>query len=493
MAIASRARRHDTGLGGARLLLAGIVLVALGVRFWHLTSSSLWVDEGFSVQVAVLDRARAMELIMADTHPPLYYLALLAWTSVFGAGEFALRSLSVLFGVLTIPVLFSIGRMLVGLRVGLLAAALLATSALHVQYSTEVRMYSLLPLLASVALWGAVRFATAPEERGARLKGAFVFVLGSTLALWTQMAGLFVIPSASLIMLVGWWLGGRGRAAGLTWLLANVVLLGILAASVPVLSVLMANAKGLVAWLPPPTPRVIAETIGPMLAQKLNAILSVRLTTVAAAGFALVAALGLWAARRNPRFLAFAILAGVLPFVLTIAVSFAVAPIFVTRIHLWSLLPLYLLIAAAMVAYGGRVAGFVLVGFVMAAQAAGLYAYHAEWSRPDWRSAVALIAASAGPGDVIVTPPPPGVDAVIGYYAAPLRRLVRPVGEKEQLPDLVAAAEGKRVWAVSSPWHDRVEPAALAEALGRGHRADAAVSFPLVTVQLWHPPRAERR
>ena len=425
---------------------------------------------------------------MGDTHPPLYYFSLLAWTSVFGAGEYALRSLSVFFGVLTIPVVFSIGRLLAGTQVGLIAAALLATSPIHVQYSTEVRMYSLLPLMVSVALWGAVRFAMAPAHPKAGLQGVGAFAIGSVLAGWTQIAGLFVIPSASLFMVLGWYFGGRARSAALLWLTGNIVVLIVLLASVPMFVTLMHNAAGLAGWIPAPTVRVIGETVGSLLAQKLMPIVPYGILALVAGGFALAAAGGAWDWRRDPRKIGFVVLIGILPFCLTIAVSLILKPIFITRIHLWSLIPIYLMIAAAIVALRGRLAGTFLIVFLSLCQTAGLYAYHFDWGRPDWRSAIALISASSKDTDIIVTPPAPGVDAVIGYYAPRLRPLVLPVAETSELPAMMAATEGRSVWNVTSPWHDRVDATALANALAQRHVPSPPVSFLLVTVQLWRSP-----
>lgn len=74
--------------------------VAVFLRFVQLGSDSLWVDEGFSVDVA---RKGIPDLIhqatTADANQPLYYVVLHFWIQLFGDSEFALRSLGALVGV----------------------------------------------------------------------------------------------------------------------------------------------------------------------------------------------------------------------------------------------------------------------------------------------------------------------------------------------------------------------------------------------------------
>ena len=57
-----------------------------------------------------------------------------------------------ILGTLTIPVMFLLGRRLMGSTVGLLAALILALSPFHVRFAQETRMYTALTLNASLAL-----------------------------------------------------------------------------------------------------------------------------------------------------------------------------------------------------------------------------------------------------------------------------------------------------------------------------------------------------
>jgi mannosyltransferase len=78
---------------------------------------------------------------------PLYWFVLKGWMALLGTSEAAIRSLSVLFGIVAIWLLFQLGRALFGLPVAAVASLLLATSGLFVWYMQEARMYTLLVLM----------------------------------------------------------------------------------------------------------------------------------------------------------------------------------------------------------------------------------------------------------------------------------------------------------------------------------------------------------
>jgi mannosyltransferase len=132
----------------AIILLLLITLLALGLRLYRLDAQSLWYDEGFSVYLARMDLPEITARTAADIQPPLYYYLLHGWINLFGDSEKALRGLSVLWGVLAVPVVYAVAWQLFRSRLaGLLAALLLAVSPLNVWYGQETRMYTLLTFL----------------------------------------------------------------------------------------------------------------------------------------------------------------------------------------------------------------------------------------------------------------------------------------------------------------------------------------------------------
>ncbi|NOZ29931.1 MAG: hypothetical protein GXP39_18025 [Chloroflexi bacterium] len=146
--------------------LVALMAIGLGLRLYQAASKSVWLDEAFSIWVARHSPPQILAwLVKIDQHPPLYYLLLSVWIRLFGWWEAPARAFSALWGVLTIPVMFAIGRRLGGLGLGLAAALLLTFSPFHVQFAQEMRMYTLLSFWTALALWGLVTVLTEPAAR----------------------------------------------------------------------------------------------------------------------------------------------------------------------------------------------------------------------------------------------------------------------------------------------------------------------------------------
>jgi mannosyltransferase len=142
------------------VVAAAALAVLAGVALRFIAPSALWLDEAQSVAIARSDLGGLFDALRQDGAPPLYYLLLHVWTSVFGTGAVAVRALSGLFGVLALVVAWLLGRRLGGPRVGTALTLLLASSPFAVRYASETRMYSLvvlLVLLGAAAVSWAVR------------------------------------------------------------------------------------------------------------------------------------------------------------------------------------------------------------------------------------------------------------------------------------------------------------------------------------------------
>jgi len=179
-----------------------VLLLALVLRLFQLTGQSLWYDEGVSAFMTPRTYAEIAAATAVDIHPPLYYWLLATWAVPFGSGEAALRSLSVLLGVLTVWTTWGMGRALAGPAVGVAAAALLAVSPLAVQYSQEVRMYALAGLLAAASSWAVLALVRALLAPVATLRSRLGLTLGYALLvtalLYTHYYGTLVIAAQAL-------------------------------------------------------------------------------------------------------------------------------------------------------------------------------------------------------------------------------------------------------------------------------------------------------
>ncbi|MDB5058404.1 MAG: hypothetical protein JWO59_1876, partial [Chloroflexi bacterium] len=119
-----------------------VVFVAFIVRLATINTQSAWLDEGYSLGVARHSLGDLISFtVHYDTHPPLYYVLLHFWSSLFGFGVIQGRFLSLLCGVASVAALFAVARALFDRATGYTAAILLALSPIAVWYSNQIRMF----------------------------------------------------------------------------------------------------------------------------------------------------------------------------------------------------------------------------------------------------------------------------------------------------------------------------------------------------------------
>lgn len=120
---------------------------------------SFWRDESFSYLVA---RQNIFDLISStakDFNPPLYYLILKMWMFIFGTSEIALRSLSFVFFMGTLYILYLIMTEIIHLsgKKSVLYLLLFIYNPILIYYAFEARMYSMLAFFATLSFYAYYR------------------------------------------------------------------------------------------------------------------------------------------------------------------------------------------------------------------------------------------------------------------------------------------------------------------------------------------------
>ncbi|MDP9072626.1 MAG: glycosyltransferase family 39 protein [Actinomycetota bacterium] len=173
----------------------GLVVLGLVLRF--LIASELWLDESLSVNIARLPLHRIPGALRQDGAPPLYYVLLHYWMLVFGEGNFAVRALSGVASVATLPVAWVAGKRIGGRRLAWATLLLLATSPFAVGYATSARMYSLMILWTLLGFIAVARAIEAPST--SRL--ACVAVI-TALELYSHYWGIYIVAITGLWLLI---------------------------------------------------------------------------------------------------------------------------------------------------------------------------------------------------------------------------------------------------------------------------------------------------
>ncbi len=178
-----------------------VLFVAYGLRVGTLTLQSLWVDEGYALYFTDGDFLKVMHTIVQPQHNgPLFYFLLFWWRRVAGDSDFAIRYLSVMFNMLTLPLLFRWARRLFTERTALTACWLFAFSPFSFWFGQEARMYALHMLVATASSL----VLTEAFLRGKWWRWALYAFLTSTV-LYSHLFGAFlVISQLGMALLLGW-------------------------------------------------------------------------------------------------------------------------------------------------------------------------------------------------------------------------------------------------------------------------------------------------
>lgn len=167
---------------GAGLAIVGLTLIAMALRFWRLGDWNFEATEMFTLRDSVTPQWR-------NTRPLGYLLNYYLVRPFRPLDEFGLRVVPATAGVVAVPILYLVGRRLVGARAALFSALLLTVSGLHVFYSQFARYWSLVFLFCAIypyALYLGVR----DGNRGA-------------LAIGVITAGLAILAHPVSILLIG--------------------------------------------------------------------------------------------------------------------------------------------------------------------------------------------------------------------------------------------------------------------------------------------------
>ena len=227
--------RDSVSPRGGLWVLAAIVAIALGLRLWGIKADLPFatnVDEPYLV-VPALEMA-----VRGDANPGwfghpgstiIYPLAgaYRAWSVLANGGALlgpnpalshvfaehpgpfylAGRLLSVAYAVLSLPLVFVIGRRLFNMRAALIGTGFAALSPLTIQYAQLVRTDSAGTFFAMLAVWLCLRVNDAPTLRNQLLAGAAIGLAVATRYLLALIALVLVAVDAMVL-----WRRARERA-----------------------------------------------------------------------------------------------------------------------------------------------------------------------------------------------------------------------------------------------------------------------------------------
>ena len=366
-------------------IIVGTLLRLVGVN------QSLWLDEAISALAAKNFSYIGLVTQFAkyDFHPPLFYLILKLWGSIFGYSEVALRALPIIFGLAAIILVAKVAREL-KLK-PFWTALMVATSPLYIYYSQEVRMYPLAAFFVLLALYSVLKIV----QENRRI---YYALLSVSILLFSSLdyLTLLVIPGVAISLALIKNKKGHYVRFALVFLPFTVIALLWL----PTLIFQLNSARGLAESLPlwrniigSPTLKEIALVGIKFVIGRVsfyNKIFYSLFVVVCAAPFAYAFFCGLKAVRK------IVVIWFFLPLVLGFVISFFV-PAF-SYFRFLFLLPIFYLIVVA----GVKKVWLYLLLLLVNMVCTSVYFLNTNLWREDWKSAVSYVEQESQSSDIAV-------------------------------------------------------------------------------------------
>jgi hypothetical protein len=198
------------------ILLFGVALRICSPAF----RADLWYDETYSLTIARLPYSKMWQSLLmgADANPPLYTLLLRLWLKL-GDSDAHIKSLSLIFGIAAIPLMYALARRIggprLGTRLGMSAALMMAASPAAIIYSGQARSYALfffLSLLSTHLLLSIILSDGVSDRRSARIftwTRCAGYALVTSLTVYTHWFGLLLIGVQIIALVI--YRPSRGR------------------------------------------------------------------------------------------------------------------------------------------------------------------------------------------------------------------------------------------------------------------------------------------
>lgn len=394
------------------ILILGFILRLLNLN------QSLWLDEAIGAEA--VKNLSLNDLLTkystADFHPPGYNLFLWFWTHSFGFTEIVLRLPSVIFGVLTILLVFLTAKKLFSYRVGFVTATLLSFNPLHIYYSQEARMYSFAAFAVCLSIYFLSDVFSDKKFRPAYYFSSIVLIIYSD-----YVSYLAIIPQVILILFYF----SKNKRILREFLTALILgMLSFLPFSLIFLQQLQTGQLATVA-LPNWKSVVGGASLKDLLLLPIKMVIG-RISFdnkffygaySLCASFPILLTLLRLIDRKDKKFF-FLVLNLFMPVVVGILVSLFL-PIF-TYFRFLFLIPVFCIIIALGLEYSGGKVKFILFFWILFFEISSsfLYLFNPRFHREDWRDAVLFV--SKIPSSDIVLFEDNNIPAPYRYYAQDL-------------------------------------------------------------------------
>jgi len=170
-----------------------IIAFGLVIRLiYAIYSHDFWLDEGVNYFIAQNSLSKVLDALSHNNWPPFYSLLMWLWQKV-SFNLLWIRLPSVIFGTLTLIIIYKIAKKIFEPKLALLTLVLAIVSPPLVYFSAENRDYGLFTLLTSLMMLAFLNLV-----QKSNIKNLIFFILSSTVAILTHYFAILAL--ISLIM-----------------------------------------------------------------------------------------------------------------------------------------------------------------------------------------------------------------------------------------------------------------------------------------------------
>lgn len=397
--------------GVAKSSLLAILFLGLFLRIYDLGTESIWVDEGISILLANSNLFQIVVNRAQSTHPPMYFIILHYWVNLFGDTEFSTRFLSVIFGLFSILMIYKVGTLLFNKNVGMLSSLLLALSVFHIQYSQEVRMYSLMTLLTLLSIYFFIKLL----DR-ASFTVSTGYIISSILLMYTHIFGLFILIAQNIYLLTLFLSKDFDYKRNFRrWIRFQIILVILYIPWIIVIAsqILKLQTHGF--WVPVPTMRAIIVTFWDFSGSTLLLLFFLLLSFFSIVTYKKVKGKINWKyflktiesyswniSLSNVNRIYFLVVWLLTPVILPFIISLFSTPIYWTKYTIAASLAFYILIAKGIDNINTKSIKLVVIILVIALSLGNVSDYYSEVNKGQWREVTNYIDINAESGDLIL-------------------------------------------------------------------------------------------
>ena len=478
------------------LQLLTILLVGFFLRVYDLSAESLWLDEAFSIVRAKLNLNQIF--FYPENSPPLYYILLHWWINLFGDSEFSVRFPSVIFGSLSIFMVYKVGKRIFDKDVGILSSLILGLSVFHVRYSQEARAYSLSVLLTLLSIYFFLILL-----RKKSYKSFFCYIVSSTLLIYSHIYCLFIIISQNIYFTASLLSSKDAYKLSLKrWMLIQIILI---ISFIPWANNSIAQISKVVQsgfWIPTPSLSSIKQSFiiysGSALLFYLFMIFSLFsiMTHVKTSGyftwkniFTSIESYR-WEIRLLNTDMFFLLAVWLLtPIILPFIISLFSTPIYWTKYTIVASLAFYILVSKGINNIRRKYFKLLVISVVVIFSLLYIQGYYTKTTKQQWREVANYIDKNADKGDLLLFHMG-HMDIVFDYYSKRTDLIKRrfptktPNGVEEIVKELEATVNGyKRVWVIVS--HSKLEEGLVTTKLVEAYNLSYQEKYKGVTIYLF--------